>query len=165
MALTTDEFYTATELGLEDLNQYVYLNTYETYTEDGRDVLEDKVLAVLTVTEELAFHRKLDREKGDPHNQMFTIEDRPTEAVLSVLRKLIEDRYKGQEFDISDNSEQFEFELVLTVDKSTTPEELGLKFWEETKLVQFSNESDPGTFNAPYLFGSLMYEGLRELDA
>jgi hypothetical protein len=30
-------------------------------------------------------------------------------------------------------------------------------------LVKFSNEVDPGTFNSPYLFGSLVYDGLREL--
>ena len=161
MALVVDQYYTATELGLEELNPYLYLNTYESPDNDG------KILAVLTVQEEFAFHRNLDREKGDPHNQLFTLDGRPTEAVISVLRDLIESRYHGQEFtlDENDGDEYFEFELVLTVDPETTPEELGVKFWEGTALVQFHNEADPGTFNSPYLFGSLVYEGLRKLDA
>jgi hypothetical protein len=164
--LETDEFYTATEVGLEDLNPYLYINTYGASNEDGTDFLEDKVLAVLTVKEEFEFHRNLDRELGDSSNQLFNLDGRPTEAVLSVLRKLVEERYNGIEFglDDEDGSEFFEFELTAVVDRDTTPEALGLIFWESTKLVQFYNEVDPGTFGSPYLFGSLMYDGLEKLD-
>jgi hypothetical protein len=158
--LTDDDFFTSAELGLSDLNTFITCNISEQVDDDGEPT--GKVFAILTVQEDLEFHRNLDREKGNPHNQLFTLEDRPTEAVISVLRKLVEDRYNGENFQLDE--EYFEFDIVLTVDPETSADDLGVKFWEETKLVQFHNEADPGTFGSEYLFGSLMYEGLRELD-
>jgi hypothetical protein len=163
--LAVDEYYTAVELGLQELNPYLYCNTYESYDELGQP--DGKLLAVLTIQENFEFHRNLDREKGDPHNQMFNLDGRPTESVISVLRKLVEDRYNGQEFQLDDNdgNEYFEFEVTVVVDPEISLEALGIKFWEDTRLIQFHNEADPGTFGSQYLFGSLMYDGLRELDS
>lgn len=159
-----DEYLTATELGLDELNPYLYCNISEHLDETGQP--DGKLTAVLTVQEDLAFHRNLDVEKGDPHNQMFNLDGRPTESVIAVLTKLVEDRYKGEDFQLDeDGTEWFQFDLVLTVDPETTPDELGLKFWEDTELIRFHNEADPGTFGSPYLFGSLVYDGLRELDS
>lgn len=161
--LAQDDYFTATELGLELLNPFISCNISEETDNDGEPT--GKMLAILTVQEDLEFHRDLDREKGNPTNQLFNLDGRPTESVISVLRKLVEDRYKGEEFQLDDSgTEYFEFELVRTVDADTTAEDLGVKFWEETELVRFHNEADPGTFNSPYLFGSLVYDGLRELD-
>jgi hypothetical protein len=160
MNIFADEYLTATELGLDDLNPYVHCNVTEHYDETGQP--DGKLSAVLTVQENLEFHRNLDREKGDPHNQMFNLDGRPTEAVLAVLRKLVEDRYHGEEFDLDeDGTEWFQFDIVLTVDPETTPEDLGVKFWEDTALVQFHNEADPGTFGSEYLFGTIMADALK----
>jgi hypothetical protein len=162
--LYSDQYFTATELGLEELNPFISCDIQEETDDEGNPT--GKMNAYLKVLEDLEFHRNLDREQGNPHNQLFTLEDRPTESVISVLRKLVEDRYKGENFELDDTgTEYFEFEIVLTVDPETTPEDLGVKFWEETELVRFHNEADPGTFNSPYLFGSLVYDGLRELDS
>jgi hypothetical protein len=159
-----DEYLTAAELGLEELNPYMYCNITEHLDETGQP--DGKLSAVLTVQEDFRFHRDLDREKGNPHNQLFNLDGRPTEAVLTVLRNLVDERYHGEEFDLDeDGTEWFQFDIVLTVDPETTAEDLGVKFWEYTELVRFHNEADPGTFNSPYLFGSLVYDGLRELDA
>lgn len=161
--LEQDDFFTSAELELGELNPFITCNISEQV--DENDVATGKVFAILTVQEDFEFHRNLDREKGNPANQLFNLDDRPTESVISVLRKLVVDRYKGEDLELDDTgTEYFEFNIVLTVDAETTPAELGLKFWEETELVRFHNEADPGTFNSPYLFGSLVYEGLQELD-
>lgn len=164
MTLFQDEYITAAELGLDELNPYIHGDVQEETDDEGNPT--GRVNVYLAVQEDFKFHRDLDREKGDPHNQMFTLEDRPTESVLSVLRKLVADRYKGEDFDTDDTgAEYFQFVYVLTVDPETSYEDLGERFYNETPLVQFHNEADPGTFNCEYLFGSLMYTGLRELDA
>lgn len=164
MTLFQDEYLTADELGLGELNPFLSCNISEETDDDGN--LTGKVLAILTVQEDLEFHRNLDREKGDPFNQLFTADGMTTDSVDKVLVKLIEDRYKGEDLQWDDTAaEYFQFDIVLTVDPETTPEDLGLKFWEETELVRFHNEADPGTFGCEYLFGSLIYDGLRELDA
>lgn len=161
--LAQDDYFTAVDLGLEELNPFMYCNISEQVDNDGDPT--GKMLAILTVQEDFEFHRNLDREKGDPTNQLFNLDGRPTEAVISVLRTLVDARYSGENFELDDSgTEYFEFEIVLTVDADTTAEDLGVKFWEETKLVDFHNEADPGTFGSPYLFGSLVYDGLRELD-
>jgi hypothetical protein len=162
--LEQDEYFAAVELGLEQLNPFISCSISEETDDDGEPT--GKVFAILTVQEDLEFHRNLDREKGNPHNQLFTLEGRPTEAVISVLRKLVEDRYKGENFELDDTgTEYFEFDIVLTVDPDQEAGDLGGKFWEETELVRFHNEADPGTFGSPYLFGSLIYEGLQKLDS
>lgn len=162
--LEQDDYYTAAELGLDGLNPFISCNISEEQDDNGNPT--GKVLAILTVQEDLEFHRNLDREKGDPCNQLFTADGVTTDAVDKVLAKLIEDRYKGEDLQWDDTAKEwFQFDIVLTVDPETTPEDLGVKFWEETELVRFHNEADPGTFNSEYLFGSLIYTGLRELDA
>jgi hypothetical protein len=161
--LEQDDYLISDELGLETLNPFLACNISEETDDEGEPT--GKMLAILTVQDDFRFHRDLDREKGNPHNQLFTLEDRPTEAVISVLRNLVDERYHGENFQLDDTgTEWFQFDIVLTVDPETTPEDLGGKFWEDTELVRFHNEADPGTFNSPYLFGSLVYDGLRELD-
>lgn len=163
MTLQQDDYFDAVELGLDELNPFISCNISEETDDDGN--LTGKVLAILTVQEELEFHRNLDREKGDPFNQLFMSNGMTTDAVDKVLVKLIEDRYKGEDLQWDDMAtEYFQFDIVLTVDPETTPEDLGLKFYEETELVRFHNEADPGTFGSEYLFGSLIYAGLRGLE-
>jgi hypothetical protein len=159
--LSVDDYFGAHELGLEDLNPLLNVNISESE-------LPGMVTAVIEVQENLKFHRDLDREKGDPHNQFFTLEGRPTEAVISVLRKLVTDRYNGEDLEIDGDEETeddyFQFTVAIDVPADVDADRLGQIIWEDTEIVKFHNEADPGTFGAQYLFGSLMYEGLRALE-
>jgi hypothetical protein len=164
--LTNDMYLTAPELGLETLTPQIDVNIADKTDDDGH-VIEGVVTAVVDVREDLRFHRDLDRSKGDPMNQFFTEDNDISPRVTEVLANIIRDRYKGEDFgiegDAEDGNDFFMFTIYLDVPADTTVEDLGVKIWEETELVKFSNEVDPGTFNSPYLFGSLVYDGLREL--
>lgn len=165
--LEQDDYFTVTELGLEDLNPYINVNISELTDENGERV-PGMVTAVIEVQENLKFHRDLDREKGDPFNQFFTEDGEMTDRVFKVLNNIIFRRYSGEDFEVDGDSaddDYFKFSIALDVPEDTTPEDLGALIWEKTALVQFHNECDPGTFGAEYLFGSLIYTGLRELDA
>lgn len=159
--LVQDAYLSAEELGLTELNPFVSVDISEKTDDEGNPV-PGTVYASLSVTEDLEFHRNLDREKGDPMNQFFAEDSTMTERVQTVLEKIIEDRYKGEDLEIEEDF--IRFNIVLEVPEDTTPEDLGTKFWEDTALVQFHNEADPGTFGTPYLFGELVYAGLRELE-
>lgn len=161
--LADSDFFTSAELGLTDLNPFITCNISEQVDDDGNAT--GMVFAILTVQEDFAFHRDLDNKYPDDYaGKYFQEEDAdfaPTADVEAALHKLIEERYDGENFRLDDTGgEYFEFDIVLTVPADTTPEDLGTKFWEDTALVQFHNESDPGTFGSPYLFGSLMSEAL-----
>jgi len=162
--LEQDEYFSAVELGLEGLNPHVYCNISEHADDAGEPT--GKMLAILTVQEDFRFHRELDESvTKDAEDRMFSEDGQPKEAVLIALQKLIEERYKGEDFQTDDSgSEWFQFDLVLVVDPEQEAGDLGGKFWEETALVQFHNEADPGTYGSDYLFGSLVYDGLRELE-
>lgn len=164
--LYADQYLSPSELGLETLTPEIQVNISEK-TDDNGVPVDGVVTAIIDVREDLKFHRDLDREKGDPFNQFFAQDGEINPRVTEVLASIIRDRYKGDDFAIDGETEIsedfFTFSLYLDVPVETTVEELGAKIWEETELVKFSNEVDPGTFGVPYLFGSLMYEGLREL--
>jgi hypothetical protein len=151
--LAQDDYITATELGLEGLNPFISCNISEDPDNAGR------VLAILTVQEDFAFHRNLDADYFLGEDEDYALTGEAEEA----LKKLVEDRYKGENFHTDDTGgEWFEFDLVLSVEPDTTPEDLGVKFWEHTALVQFHNEADPGTFGSQYLFGSLLAGAMRK---
>jgi hypothetical protein len=167
MTLFQDQYLSATELGLEDLNQEIQVNISEKYDDEG-NVVPGVVTAVIDVREDFRFHRELDRSKGDPHNQLFGADGEVSPRVTEVLAALVRDRYKGEDFGIDGMTEEdddfFTFTVYVDVPEDTTVGDLGLKIWEETELVKFHNECDPGTFGSEYLFGSLIYSGLRELE-
>lgn len=155
--LEQEDYFDASELGLEELNQYVNVNISEATDENG-DTLPGMVTAVLEVQENLRFHAELDR-KYPSESPIFTAAGELTEDGFRSLERAIEARYKGEYVEmLGDSTEEayVKFELALTVPAETTPEELGEKFYDETALVQFHNESDPGTFGTPYLFGTVI---------
>lgn len=162
--LSVDDYFDAAELGLEELNQHISVNISEAVNEHG-DTLAGTVTAVLEVQENLAFHADLDK-KFPSEIALFTDEGALTEDGFRSLERAVETRYKGEYVELlGDSTEEayIKFEIALTVPAETTPEELGLMFWEDTALVQFHNESDPGTFNSPYLFGTVIAEFRSEL--
>jgi len=161
--LTPEDFFDASDLGLSDLNPRIQVNISE-YTNDGDTHPEGTVSAVIDVSEDFAFHRNLDRELGDKGKQLFAEDDEITDEAEKALEAIISERYNGVDFTLQEETaEGFTFSIVLDVPATTTVEELSAKIWEETAVVKFHNEVDPGTFRSPYLFGSLMYEKLEEL--
>lgn len=166
--LTQDDFFSAAELGLDELNQYITVNISEK-TDDNGNRIDGVVTAVIDVQENLKFHRDLDRSKGDPHNQLFQEDGLFSEGVYTALETIITERYKGEDFsadgDVGDDEDFIQFTLVLDVPEETTPAELGNKIWEDTEIVAFHNESDPGTFGSPYLFGSLISDEIERTES
>ncbi len=157
--LELDDFFSARDLGLEGLNQYINVNISEL------DDDSENVLAVLEVQEPLRFHVELDA-KYPSESPLFTEDGELTEDGFRSLERLITERYKGEYVELGGDTPEdayVKFELVLKVPAATTPEDLGVKFWEDTALVQFHNESDPGTFGTQYLFGTLIAEYQTEL--
>lgn len=155
--LEQDDYFSATDLGLEDLNPYVNVNISEKTDEDGERVA-GSVLAIIEVQENLRFHAELHATypSDDP---VFTEAGEITEHGFRSLEQVIEGRYKGEAVELlgEDTEEPYiKFELVLEVPEDTSPEDLGTLIWEGTALVQFHNEADPGTFGVPYLFGTLI---------
>lgn len=164
--LHQDQYINVYDLGLEDLNPFLQINVTEKTDDEGNPV-PGMVTVLIDVQESLKFHRDLDRSKGDPFNQLFDADGLMTPDVYRALEKIISERYNGVDFSADGEipEEDFiQFTLVLDVPEDTTLEDLGGKIWEETELVKFHNEADPGTFGSQYLFGSLIYEELRKLD-
>lgn len=164
--LAQDDYFDAAELGLEELNQHISVNISEAVDNNG-DTLAGMVTAVLEVQENLAFHAELDA-KYPSESPLFTEDGELTEDGFRSLERAIERRYNGEYVELlGDSTEEayIKFEIALTVPAGTTPAELGELFWEETELVKFHNESDPGTFNSPYLFGSVIEDFRAELTA
>lgn len=162
--LAQDDNFTATELGLEGLNPQIDCNISAAYGENGEE-LDGFVTAVLTVTEDIRFHLDLDR-KYPMDAAVFTKDGVLTEEAYKALESLVTDRYKGEEFEYEDgdgNPENafFRFEIALVVPAETSTEDLSEKLWEETELVKFHNEADPGTFGTQYLFGTLIADAMK----
>lgn len=163
--LEQDEYFAAVELGLESLNPQIDCNISAAYGEDGEE-LDGYVTAVLTVTEDIRFHLDLDR-KYPMDTEVFTKDGVLTEAACAALERLVTERYKGEAFEYEDgdgNPENafFRFEIALVVPADIGEAgDLGGKLWEETELVKFHNEADPGTFGSQYLFGTLIADAMK----
>lgn len=163
--LEQDDNFTATQLSLELLNPYVSVDISEAYAENG-ETLTDKVTAVITVTEDLRFHSEYDSKFPDA--EVFTEDGMLTEDGFRALEQCLTARYGAEnvEFEGETPEDAFiRFELALEVPANSTLDELSERIWEDTKLVQFHNEADPGTFGSPYLFGSVIREFLTTLGA
>lgn len=138
------DYFDAKDLGIDDANITV-------------DIAEDTdgvtLTAVINVTEPLAFHASHSPEH-------FTAEGVLTAEALETLEALISNRYKGEYLEEGGEGDEavIRFSIALDVPASTTEEELGNLIWEKSSLIDFINESDPGTFGSPYLFGTLMTE-------
>lgn len=141
--IAADETYNASDLGIDFPNINVDIQE-----SDG-----ETLYAVIYVLEPLHFHA----EHCPEH---FTAEGVLTAEAFKALHELITRRYSGDDlYTDGEGSEAFiQFEMALEVPTSTTAEELGNHIWEKSRLVDFINESDPGTFGSPYLFGTLMTE-------
>lgn len=143
--LVQDDNFTAAELGLEELNPYIAVNISEDIDEAGEST--GNVYVYVTVGEDYRFHRELD-------GTLFGEDGRPTEQAEQAMESLLTERYNAESIRFEDDF--FEFDMVLMVPATTKMEDLGVKIWEDTDLVKFHNEIDPGTFGSQYLFGSLI---------
>lgn len=147
--LTQDDYFSANALGLEGLNPYIAVNISD--EKDDNDVSTGNVTVYVTVQEDYQFHRELNGE-------FFCEDGWLNDDAESALDTILTERYEADSVTIEE--EYFEFDLVLTLPSTTDPKDLGTKIWEETKLVKFHNEADPGTFGSEYLFGSLLRDAL-----
>jgi hypothetical protein len=158
--LEQDNYFDARELGLDDLNPYINVNISEAYSEDG-EPKAGRVLAIVEVQESLRFHAELDAKYADPDFVIFTEQGELTEEGYKALERALEARYGAEDVELrgEDTEDAYiRFELALEVPADTDPEDLGSLIWEQTKLIQFHNEADPGTFGSPYLFGTVIAE-------
>jgi hypothetical protein len=163
--LAQDDNFTAEELGLELMNPYISIDISDAYGEDGQP-LQGQVAAIVSVTEDLRFHS--DYDKGFPDSAVFTEDGLLTEDGYRALERALESRYGATNVEYEDMLGNaplafFRFELSVTVPAETDLEGLSERIWEDTKLVQFHNEADPGTFGSPYLFGTVIAEYLTTL--
>jgi hypothetical protein len=83
-----------------------------------------------------------------------------SEAVFQALPAIISERYDGENFDMAGDA--ISFDIPLTLPASTNVEDVAGLFWERSKVVQFINEADPGTFGSQYLFGSIIAEAMMD---
>lgn len=163
--LNPEDYFDASDLGLADLNPRIQVNISEN-NDAGETHPDGTVTAVIEVSEDLAFHSNLDAEKGDENRPLFTKDGELLPATEAALEAIIAERYKGVDFILSEEEGEdsyVTFTITLDVPATTTVEDLSEKIWNETEIVKFHNEADPGTFGTQYLFGSLMYEKLEEL--
>lgn len=163
--LNPEDYFDAGDLGLDGLNPRISVDISEN-NDEGETHPEGTVTAVVEISEDLKFHLDLDKDKGDPDNQFFTAEGNLTDKAAEALEALVAERYNGVDFTLYEEEGQesyFTFSIALEVPSDTTVEDLSAKIWEETETVKFHNEADPGTFGSQYLFGSLMYDKLKEL--
>jgi hypothetical protein len=82
-----------------------------------------------------------------------------TELAFEAIQDVLPERYGAEYFDMA--GDVISFDMHLSVDANTEVSELTGIFWEESQIVRFMNESDPGTFGNPYLFGSIMSEAMK----
>jgi hypothetical protein len=82
-----------------------------------------------------------------------------TELAFEAIQDVLTERYGAEYFDMA--GDVIAFDIHLSVDATTEVSELAGVFWEESQIVRFMNESDPGTFGNPYLFGSIMSEAMK----
>lgn len=81
-----------------------------------------------------------------------------TAEAFRILPGIIAERYEGENFDVA--GDVFSFDLALTLPAATPVEDVAGLFWERSNVVQFMNESDPGTFGSPYLFGTVFSDAV-----
>lgn len=162
--LNPEDYFDAGDLGLSELNPRISVNISEN-DDEGNTHPAGTVTAVIEVSEDLKFHADLDKDSGLKEPALFTKEGELTDEAADALAVILEERYSGIDFTLSDAEgadAYFTFSITLDLPAETTVEDLGVKIWEETEVVKFHNEVDPGTFGSRYLFGSLMYEKLAE---
>src|SRR4030095_421803 len=158
-----DQNFSAAELGLDELNPTITVDVGECYDDEG-NVDASKFSIQVTVYEDFDFHVNLDR-KYSSEPRIFEEDGSLTADAEAALNKLIKERYDGEYLEVEDEDSDpfFRFQLYVYVPADTTPEDLGTIIWEKTKLVQFHNEADPGTFGSPYLFGSLITDTMKQI--
>lgn len=158
--LAQDDYFDGRELGLDELNPRISVNISEIEGEPS------KVLAVVEVSEDLRFHSELEAKyPSDP--RVFAPDGSLTEEAYQTLEGILKERYNAEY--LQENTEVegefwISFEMALEVPADTSPEALGTLIWDETAIVQFHNEADPGTFGSPYLFGTLISDARWERD-
>lgn len=163
-ALTEDDYFDQVELGLEHLNPWLCVNIIESET-------PGMVYAIVTVQEGLAFHADLDKSAraGERLCVMVDTGTVPkfdelgelTDDAYHVLESVIMARYDGENFEVLDSSPAvISFDIALEVSETLDAAALGLAIYEGTKLVDFHNEADPGTFGSEYLFGSILTDAM-----
>lgn len=169
--------FNAAELGLESLGMVSMVDVSKIEDEPGQMPGDLPRLAVTVyVSEELQFHGELEADRlangwkaYSELGRLFTSKDgetwETTEATWADLVPILETRYGAES--VEEEGGVLRFNLRLTVSESLPLDQLGAAIWEESKLVQFSNEADPGTFGSPYLFGSVLSEARKagETDA
>lgn len=156
-----DQNFSAAELGLEELNPTISVDVAEMYDDNG-NVDPSKFSVQVTVYEDFGFHVSLDRNFPSD-SPIFEDNGQLTKSAEEALFKILEERYGAEDIEVEyeDSDPFFRFYLHLEVPSDTPDEDLGSLIWEKTKLVQFHNESDPGTFGTQYLFGSLIAEQMK----
>ena len=158
--LAQDDYFDGRELGLDELNPRISVNISEIEGEPS------KVLAVIEVSEDLRFHSELEA-KYPSEPRVFAADGTLTEEAYETLEGILKERYNAEY--LQENTEVegepwISFEMALEVPADTSAEDLGGLIWEQTALVQFHNEADPGTFGSPYLFGTLISDARWERD-
>lgn len=162
--LEPGEYFDAVDLGLDSLGPYVTVNISDTVERPGYRT------AVVTVQEPLRFHHEYDRLNTEEPSRLFNVTDSGridlTDAAREAMERVIHSRYGGEDFaeDGDDDDAFITFDLVLEVADDTTPDALSEAIWERTKLVQFANEADPGTFGSEYLFGTILADTMKTQD-
>jgi hypothetical protein len=86
-----------------------------------------------------------------------------TELAFQAIQNVLAERYGAEYFDMA--GDVIAFDIHLSVDAATEVAELAGIFWQESQIVRFMNESDPGTFGSPYLFGSIMSEAMKSRES
>lgn len=147
--LTPEDSFSQYELGLENTSLA------------SIDILEgdtdETVTVALMFQEPLTFHINRDRpDLSEDFGLVDGWEDTywPTEADwrkwFDALSSVVSERYDG--FNMDQAGDCISFDATYQVPATLTAYELGAWIWENTKVVAFTNESDPGTFGSPYLF-------------
>lgn len=97
------------------------------------------------------FHRSVAPEYFDADGDI-------TDAAWEALRRIFEERYSNATLSDAD-AYGYTFDVWVTVPQDAPEEDLYGALWEQIR--QIVNETDPGTFNSPYLFGSLMADAIK----
>jgi hypothetical protein len=136
------------------------------------DTDASKVDVYLHIQESLEFHAEYEQQIFSTHEYYRLYEPRMfertgdsehdwtlTELAFEAIQDVLPERYGAEYFDMA--GDVISFDMHLSVDANTEVSELTGIFWEESQIVRFMNESDPGTFGNPYLFGSIMSEAMK----
>ena len=139
--------YSPIELGLEDLG---FVDTVELGLDDGGAIAWITALC----SESLEFHREHSPE-------YFTEDGDLSEDAFKALERIFRDRYDANVYDVSDD--YLRFEVARFTSGDSPADDVADVIWPV--LADISNETDPGTFGSPYVFGSLMADALKEAGA